>query len=203
MGTTTNFALPYPAGSDSPAGHTQIQALADAVDAALPIRSAKKAIVAAEQTTSSPGTWELLGTPDRVTDITLPTDGLILVAYEALVKASTANTANRAAIFLDEDQLKAGTLPGTGFAQVIVTDGSDTVDRYRSIYTAGGGLVRDIQSASAAQVTTGQALGISGGICPIFAAAGTYDVSVRFNANGGATITAKNRKLWVASLAFS
>ncbi len=32
MGTTANLGLPYPEASDPPAGHTQIQALADAVD---------------------------------------------------------------------------------------------------------------------------------------------------------------------------
>jgi hypothetical protein len=35
MPSTPNAKLPYPAGGDSPAGHQQIQALADAVDAAL------------------------------------------------------------------------------------------------------------------------------------------------------------------------
>ncbi len=33
MGTTTNYGYPYPEASDPPAGHTQIQALAEAIDA--------------------------------------------------------------------------------------------------------------------------------------------------------------------------
>ena len=35
MGTTAKHHFPYPEGSDPPAGHTQIKALADAVDAAV------------------------------------------------------------------------------------------------------------------------------------------------------------------------
>ena len=35
MGTTAHYGYPYPEGSDPPAGHTQIKALADAVDAAM------------------------------------------------------------------------------------------------------------------------------------------------------------------------
>lgn len=37
MGTTTHYQFPYPEASDPPAGHTQIKALADAVDAKLPL----------------------------------------------------------------------------------------------------------------------------------------------------------------------
>lgn len=42
-----------------------------------------------------------------------------------------------------------------------------------------------------------------GGACAIFAAAGTYDVSVRFKAASGVTVYAKNRKLWVWTQEFS
>jgi hypothetical protein len=38
-----------------------------------------------------------------------------------------------------------------------------------------------------------------GGVCYVFAAAGTYDVSVQFKASSG-SITAKSRKLWVSSV---
>jgi hypothetical protein len=56
-------------------------------------------------------------------------------------------------------------------------------------YEIGGG---------ATTLTTGDA----GGVVSMFAAAGTYTISVQFKALSG-SVTASNRKLWVQALSFA
>ena len=60
--------------------------------------------------------------------------------------------------------------------------------------------------AYASDVTTGQIVNVggsaSGGVVTVFAAAGTYDVSVQFLAVAG-SVTVKERKLWVWVQGFS
>jgi hypothetical protein len=53
MGTTPNYAFPYPAGTDSPAGHTEIQALAAAVDTALNTEAGTRAAADATNAATS------------------------------------------------------------------------------------------------------------------------------------------------------
>jgi hypothetical protein len=77
------------------------------------------------------------------------------------------------------------------------------------IATSPKGLARlDLGAASTSYVATGQALGGGGaantgvgGVCHVFAAAGTYSVNVQFRSTSG-TITAKERKLWVYTLGY-
>ena len=80
--TTPHYEFRYPENTDPPAGHLQIKALAEDVEDSMVIRSAKASVIAAEQTTTSTSFVEL-GTPDRCEDIALPTDGLIVVTYQA------------------------------------------------------------------------------------------------------------------------
>lgn len=170
-----------------------------------------------------------LTTPDQVTGIVLPTDGIIFVAYQATWQATTGGTA-RAAIFLGSNQLKiststSGTAPQTQAASGPSGSAADSI-----LCSSPGGLVSAMSVLTySGDVTTGQVIGtatdgtntirqeigganftspdssfVPGGAAGpvgIFAAAGTYTVSVQFKASSG-SVTAKNRKLWVWTLGF-
>jgi hypothetical protein len=212
MGETTVQGIPYPAGTDDCDVPGDIQAVADRLEAILSggIRSSGKSIIAAEQSRTN-AAYDYLGTPDKVTGIVMPTDGLLFVAFQALWKESVANAA-RAAIFLGANQLKArweslgsappgGTQPEVTPAEALINDAG--VDHPLATWSRGltGGTSAGREQHS--DVTTGQVVGNldKEGVCAIFAAAGTYDVGVKFKASSG-SVTAKERKLWVWSMDF-
>lgn len=164
-----------------------------------------KSIKAGEGTRTSPA-YGSLGSgaepgPDQVSNVVLPTDGLIVMAFQALVKSSVAG-AGSAAIFIGANQLKrAG--PASPAVQETSTN-SSAADNYDAVSSYGGGLIgSDSSVAETGLVVTGQLVGVggSGGVCYIFAAAGTYDIGVQFKATSG-SVTAKERKLWVWSMGF-
>lgn len=157
-----------------------------------------------------------LGTPDQVT-VTLPTNGLIQVLFQATWQESVDGAAE-AAIFLGGTGVK---LAQSGVAAPVspstVCTGAAGIDTPLS--TGPGGLMGFAGTAPTAytgDVTTGQVIGNAsfeaasggggtgvasalapmGGACFIFAAAGTYAVSIQFRSSSG-SVTAKNRKLWV------
>jgi hypothetical protein len=164
-------------------------------------------------------------TPDEVT-VELPANGLILIAYQAMIHASSLGGVH-AAIFLNETQLKAAQTPtfiGGEYLfeqPVAVQSGEAPTESFHVITTSSQtGLAIDTGSGRyAGNVTTGQILGIKGsaivgdGItgAPIyvFANAGTYKVSVQFMGRKpeseaiATTATVKNRALWVKAEAFS
>jgi hypothetical protein len=149
----------------------------------------------------------LLTTPDQVTGIVMPTDGKLCIAYQALWKNSVASAA-QAAIFLGANQLKIHSSIG-GAPVVISAGGVGPVNTYAVLHSspATGLTSHDDPTAALSAVTTGQLIGCSGttfagGVAEIFAAAGTYDVSVQFKASSG-SVTAKERKLWVWTEAFA
>jgi hypothetical protein len=134
-------------------------------------------------------------TPDEVT-IVLPSEGLIGIAYQAVWESSVVPAA-QAAIFLGSNQLQAskgGSGPGVQFAEIASGAGR------ASISTCGAGLVSTIGAGYSADVTTGQVVGAgptgaSAGACYVFAAAGTYKITVQFKSSSG-EVKIKNRKLW-------
>jgi hypothetical protein len=125
----------------------------------------------------------------------MPTNGLMLIGYTANVKCSVAE-AGRVALFLGANQLKIHSTGPTPIAQEV----EELQTTLREVHTCHGGL-RRAANESGAYVTTGQILGDPerGGPCWVFAAAGTYNISVQYKATSG-SITAKERKLWVAVL---
>lgn len=162
-----------------------------------------------------------LTTPDQVTGIVLPTNGLIAVAYQATWQESV-NGAASAAIFVD------GTIASIAQGGIAAPVGASTpvsgnagIDTPLS--TGPGGLMGIAGTAPTAytgDVTTGQIIGNAsfesataggtgapaanapmGGPCYLFAAAGTHTISIQFQANSG-SVTAKNRKLWVWTIGF-
>lgn len=206
--TTTTHGLRWLTGgnlvSDIDAG---FQSLAEDVDTKL-LTGGKSIIATSETRTAS--TYGLLATPDRVQSIILPTDGILQIRYLAQWNQST-NVAASAAIFIGATQLTASTGTGATDPSVAVTGTGSTfgVDHWLSSYW--NGLISDTSTAGAspsAPVTTGQIVGsysssnVTGGaMCEVFAAAGTYDISVQFKTTSG-TLTVKNRKLWVRVIAF-
>lgn len=200
---TTRFALTYPEDSDPPDGPSQIQDLAGDVETRLGYAGARggKSIVTTEQNTASASFVEL-GTPDRVQGIDLPTDGLILVRFLALFKNDGVAGQGLAALHLTTGgtptQVKSYQDAAGPLGQVASSQGTN---RYAALFSAGGGLKCTTAAGAdyTAPVTTGQIVGGAtndGGLVAIFAAAGTYDVSVRFRAISGISY-AKERRLWV------
>jgi hypothetical protein len=71
--------------------------------------------------------------------------------------------------------------------------------------TTGTSYNLNVEYNGAVQHPFGSATGLFppvGGPCDIFAAAGTYTVSIQFKVVGGTSITVKNRQLWVQALSF-
>jgi hypothetical protein len=165
-----------------------------------------KSIIATEESRSNTA-YGLLTTPDRVSSIVLPTDGLIVVGYQAQWKNSVGG-AGRAAIHLGSNAVVAATFGSTSpLATVAEATGPTNADTYKSLSSYQGGVTsHSTGSAYTGDVTTGQVLGSGGsqgyyGACVIFAATGTYDVSVQFKSASG-NVTVKERKLWVWSIGF-
>lgn len=167
--------------------------------------------------------YGLLTTPDRVQNVVLPRDGLIFLAYQATWRESVDGAA-RAAIFLGSNQARfagSGNIgPSVSWGEAFIRSGSPNADV--SLASNAIGLAslngKSFNLDYAGDSTTGQAVGggygvsatsgfasmadaLTGGSCAIFAAAGTYDVSVQFKASSG-SVTVRGRKLWVWTLAF-
>lgn len=147
--------------------------------------------------------------PDEVPNLVLPSDGFIVVAFQALW-ASTVIPGSNAAIFLNSNQLKSadGTSGGAPAVAETSFSVSTPVNTFAQLVTrAQTGLSGNtVASTDQTEVTTGQlwggALGATGygGFAVIFAAAGTYTVSVQYKSTG--TVTVKNRKLLAHSEAY-
>lgn len=198
------------------------------VNGASTVRRGKSIIATEESTTSTSYTY--LTTPDRVQNVVLPTDGLIFVAFEANWRSSVA-AAGEAAIFVGANQINvqhdesptgspvgtqsALTVGGVGDDQSLVSCPIGVVGVGRSSYSRGanvatgqviGAALRDDSSRIAyrAGSSGGRQVvgpGFVGGPCAIFAAAGTYDIGIKFKASSG-TVYAKERKLWVWTMGF-
>jgi hypothetical protein len=140
--------------------------------------------------------------------LVLPTDGLLLVGYQATWQESNAGQA-RASLFIGATQAKVaagGAAPGVQEAQISYSGGAvPPLDAPLATGTAG--LTSGTPGPAGTytgDVTTGQIMyagGSSGGPCVVFAAAGTYDISVQFKAGAG-SVTVKNRKLWAWTIGF-
>lgn len=154
-------------------------------------------INAAEQSANSPA-FTNLSTPDEISGVVLPTNGLIVVGYSANIKSSVSS-AGAAAIFIGSNQVKIDAGGAAPAAQFVSTSGTT----FHHISTNSYGLALVGSEVWTGDVTTGQILGaansgvaLGGGPIHVFAAAGTYTVSVKYGASSG-TVTAKERKLWV------
>ena len=171
--------------------------------------------------------YTTLITADQVQNLVLPTDGLIAIWYQATWKETVANAA-RAAIFIGANQVKvAPSNTGPALTQAAATGASATTNTNFPLFSLPSGLASTVGTAYTGDVTTGQVVGFVstgtnfysqeiggsvvsssagvfglGGPCWVFAAAGSYDVIVKFKASSG-SVLASNRKLWVETLVFT
>jgi hypothetical protein len=193
------------------------------------VRRGTTGLITASETITATS-YSLAPTPDRVQSIVLPTDGFIAVMYQAAWQESVKNAA-RAALFLGANQVKAQSSfagpSGQGPSVVEAAINSPTnLNIAVPLFSTQVGLMSMDASAGAsisANVVTGQVIGgiapdaavtysagtsavvsngtAGGGPCYIFAAAGTYDISVQFKASSG-NVTVNNRRLWVWTVGF-
>jgi hypothetical protein len=148
-------------------------------------------VIATEQSRES-ASFGTMTTADEIKEVVLPENGLIVIGYTALVKASVS-LAGRAAVFIGSNQLKLNgvvteALCDSGTFKRTTTNGS-------SLYN----LSNTIAFATTGEVLSPSSEGNAGGPLYVWAAAGTYNISVQFKASSG-TITVKERKLWVWTL---
>lgn len=164
------------------------------------IRRGKSIIATSESRTNT--AYGTLTTPDQVAGVVVPANALLAVYYHATWEQS-ASTAARAAIFLGSNQLKIASAAGPAVQEASI-GGTTSPDVVMGSF--GGGLISMTAGFYTGDVTTGQVVGglwatQSPGFAMIFAAAGTYTVSVQFKASAG-SVTVKNRKLFVSTVAF-
>lgn len=82
---TSKHSFPKPEATEAPNGPLQIGALADAIDAKIPFRSKGRSIIETAQTVNpSNGVNTMLGTPDQITGLVVPAEGLLFVSFSAL-----------------------------------------------------------------------------------------------------------------------
>lgn len=183
--------------------YVQVNANATSITNALikdmrPKKRGKLNIATAESTSATTYAYNNLATPDRITQVVVPADALVLVAYQAIWQ-NTVGGNGRAAIFLGANQYKVGI--GTGAAAVVEASGPAEANDDGVLASAGLNLSTTGGVGAATEVTTGQSVGAQGtageGLIAIFVAGGTYDVSVQFKNAAAGTLTVKNRHLWV------
>lgn len=218
--TTPNQGFPFPEENDPPAGHSQMEALATDLDNKWPIRSKGKSIISAEQSITSTSA-SLAGTPDIIEDLVLPTDGLLMVGVHLQMRVTDGSSPGSGftRLYLNENivHIADGTILSVVKAELNTTD--PNVDGlYKDVHSFGGGLhvAKGFSSNVVAPITTGQVIGgrksssfetddtvMVGGLLAIFAAAGTYDLSLRYGGPGfGGNVSVKNRKLWAWTMPF-
>jgi hypothetical protein len=139
-----------------------------------------------------------LTTPDQVTSVVVPANGVLRVAYSAIVQQSVASAA-RIALFIGSNQLKSR-VP-TGAPTVQEASWSSTNDDEWAYTSANAGVwVPATGTGAATSVTTGMMK--NDGPLSISVAAGTYTISVQFKASSG-SVTAKERMLQVHVIDYS
>ena len=142
-------------------------------------------IIATEQTRES-ASFGTLSTPDEITGVVLPTNGLILIRFLAVFKSSVAE-AGEVGLFLGSNQIVA--------ANGVNAGAHTTGTVFRLTYTTGTTEAMTVSGTTTSVVSTGLSVQT---LC-ISAAAGTYAVSAKFKASSG-SVTAKERQLHVGVL---
>lgn len=202
-----------------------IEALEEKLEAAKTVER-KSLIVAGEESRTDTG-YGTMGTPDQLA-VTLAGRGLIRVGFDALMKESVAS-ASRAAIFINENQLKVPAAGGVGNSiaalQSAAVGATGAFFKLSSsptglVILGGGGF-------TGADASTGQALGLANGANGSFnqqveetgiadlavgtnggelvikgLAAGTYTISVRTKSTSG-SVAMKARTLYVEAASFA
>lgn len=168
--------------------------------------------VLTEETIASSSSNVLAPTPDRIQNLVLPTDGLIFIVFRCLIKSNNAATVISAVPYLSSNRIA---IPTDGTYPTDMTPNTNST--YWSILqTHSGGFsiaptINTFGDSSFDNIATGEVLGLRdayptpevnrGGVLVVEAAAGTYDVSIKYttSTNSGAV---KQRKLWVWTQGF-
>ena len=170
-------------------------AFAQAISANTGTQTVKGAVNISASESRSNTAYGTLTTPDQVTGIVLPANGLLMVSYAATWQSSVAAAGN-AAIFVGANQLQN---VSTGFTSPSAQQAATVGTTALALQSGPAGLGTSSNGGYTGDVTTGQSFG---GPAYIFAAAGTYTVAVMFKASSG-NVTASNRKLWVQAISFA
>lgn len=180
-----------------------------------------KSIVATEESITGT-TYLAMPTPNRVSNIVLPADGVLFVLFDALVKTThtdLVSSIGEVALFLNGTQLQMADGRNAATAQKAVLSNTVNVGGTSTaftghVYSSAFGLSRALDGTASypdTDVTTGMAWPSgaatwapgSGAILPIRAAAGTYTVEVRAkHYYAGGPVYMKDRKLWVWTAGF-
>jgi len=178
-----------------------------------------KSIIATTETynTTSLG---VLPTPDRVTGVVHPANGVLSIWYDALWKLTAGQPSSHqglASIYIGSNELQIRNRTGTGGSLVYATLSTPGVTNGKwtglgsgktglvspSDLTPSGGLANDAVNVSTGQIVGATLAGVTmgGGRIDVWVNAGTYNVEVRFARTGTQPLTVKERKLWVQSQA--
>lgn len=166
-------------------------------------RRGKSIITATESRTNV--AYGTMTTPDQVTGIVLPTDGVLQIMFMATWQNSVASN-GKAAIFIGANQLKLDSATTAPVVNEVTGNSNITTDTILSTHIDGLHAVNSLNGYTG-DVTTGQVFGSGNGGSPfggpvyVFAAAGTYTISVQFKSAAG-SVTVKNRHLYVKAEAY-
>lgn len=215
--TTAKYGLHYPEGADPADPPTdflvQNMTIEDALDG-IGMRGFRAFSLDTAQSFAN-SAYTFMGTPDRIDDVVFPVDNcLALIGYRALVKATGADFAGKAALFFDSTQVKIAQSGAADTAGVQSNDFGATNMKYAPLTTKSDmaitsgawGMETSIPSgadstlsSSPRMLSPGTATG-GGFVIVEVPLAGTYDIGVKFKASTG-SVFAKERRLWVGILA--
>lgn len=205
--TFTNNVLPADLNSIQDDLGNQIETIMDKVGVSETSRIRRGASVITGTDTITSSSYAVMTTPDQVSSIFLPTDGLLVIAASMIWGAASSATPF-AALFIGSNQLK---IPITGAAPAVQEVSSINGTNFQALSTSPTGLITTNFGASIDKgINTILAIAAKdapqgtpkwGGFTIVEAASGTYDISVRFKAATG-TVSAKQRSLYVYSIGF-
>lgn len=158
---------------------TEVNSLAEVQHA---VKWYEPKVIATLQSTSS-ASYTKLSTPDEISGIVVPTNGLLRIGYLAIWSA-TVNEAGFAALKLNGNPFGTSH-PGSRFeTQSIGTEGRILSTSTSTEASLGNGIIQTTLPTVAFPMTE------------VFVGAGTFTVSVEFKATSG-SVSVKERKLWV------
>lgn len=169
------------------------------------VRRGSSVITASEAPTTS---WAVLATPDRVSNIVLPSAGLIKVSYVAFANKTVGTGSNLFAMLVklntSQPYGQAGGGMSTLFGRLAISSGL-AASRHLIIATSGaaedGILVTDVGGVGTP--TDAQTNGrLVGGFVSIAVNAGTYTVEAQWQRDTATTVSIFARRLYVEAVAF-
>lgn len=181
MPETDVLGIPYPSASDLATVPDHLQAMAEKTEEELVKAGVAGKIlkVSSSQSTSSTS-FTLLGTPDRIQNVEVGESDLLCVSYIAWTTAATGG--GRVQLNLDSIWLAEAEIPAVAGSHSILT------------VPGVGFLTRP--------TSDGDFVGYAPGVLMYHVEPGTYEVSVKFKASPGQSVTVGSRVLAVWTRSF-